>query len=195
MARLADEVVARLKAEVSLVRLIEGQGHRLRKQGKDYVMACPFHADATPSLVVSPDSNLWHCLGACQAGGSVIDWVMKTQGVSFRLACELQQQDLGLVMDAPAQPVKKNTTTKPASPLAASAAASADRQALLRQVIDYYHETLKQSPEALAYLEKRGLVRSCTNLISQLHGTCTPNCIDLRTMLMRRLPQSESAHV
>lgn len=117
MARLADEVVARLKAEVSLVRLIEGQGHALKKQRKDYVMACPFHADATPSLVVSPASNLWHRMVACQAGGSVIDWVMKTQGVSFRLACELLQQGLGLVMEAPAQSVKKNTTTKLASPL------------------------------------------------------------------------------
>lgn len=153
MARLADEVVARIKAEVSLVRLIEGQGHALKKQGKDYVMACPFHADATPSLIVSPASNLWHCMGVCQAGGSVIDWVMKTQGVSFRLACELLQKDLGLVLDTPAQPVKRATTKKLPSPLAAEA----DTQALLHQVIDYYHETLKQSPEALAYLEKRGL--------------------------------------
>lgn len=134
MARLADEVVARIKAEVSLVRLIEGQGRVLKKQGKDYVMACPFHDDATPSLVVSPDSNLWHCLGACQAGGSVIDWVMKTQGVSFRLACELLQKDLGLALEAPVQPVKRATTKKLTSPLAAEAA---DAQALLRQVIDY----------------------------------------------------------
>lgn len=153
MARLADEVVARIKAEVSLVRLIEGQGHALKRHGKDYVMACPFHADATPSLVVSPATNLWHCMGACQAGGSVIDWVMKTQGVSFRFACELLQKDLGLAMEAPAAPVKHATTKKLASPLAASA----DAQTALRQVVEYYHETLKQSPEALAYLEKRGL--------------------------------------
>ncbi len=72
MARLPDEVVNRIKAEVSLVRLIESQGHALKRQGKDYVMCCPFHADDTPSLVVSPDSNLWHCMGACQMGGSVI---------------------------------------------------------------------------------------------------------------------------
>lgn len=151
MARLPDEVVNRIKAEVSLVRLIESQGHALKRQGKDYVMCCPFHADDTPSLVVSPDSNLWHCMGACQMGGSVIDWVMKTQGVSFRFACEILQNDVGLV--AGAVPVKKNTTTK----LASSLAANADAQTLLRQVIDYYHDTLKQSPEALAYLEKRGL--------------------------------------
>jgi len=173
MARIPEHEVTRLKQEVSLVRLLEGQGHALKKQGKDYALRCPFHDDKTASLIVSPASNLFHCFG-CGVAGSVIDWVMKTQGVSFRLACELLQKDLGLVLEGPAQPVKKNTTTKLASPFtalahpapavlahpcasAASAAESADHQALLRQVIDYYHETLKQSPEALAYLEKRGL--------------------------------------
>ena len=42
-----------------------------------------------PSLVISPQKNLWHCLGACQTGGSVIDWVMRAEGVSFRHAVEL----------------------------------------------------------------------------------------------------------
>lgn len=71
--------------------------------------------------MVSPSTNLWHCLGECQSGGSVIDWVMKTQGVSFRFACELLQKDLGLAMEAPAAPVKHATTKKLASPLAADA--------------------------------------------------------------------------
>jgi DNA primase len=46
-----------------------------------------------PSLVVSPKTNLWHCLGKCSIGGSAIDWVMKTQGVSFRHAVELLKAD------------------------------------------------------------------------------------------------------
>ena len=50
---------------------------------------CPFHDDREPSLVMTPAKNLWHCLGACQAGGSVIDWVMRAEGVSFRHAVEL----------------------------------------------------------------------------------------------------------
>jgi DNA primase len=41
---------------------------------------------------VSPKKNLWHCLGACQAGGSVIDWVMRAEGVSFRHAVELLKE-------------------------------------------------------------------------------------------------------
>jgi len=43
--------------------------------------------------VVTPETNLWNCLGACRQGGDVIQWVMKTQGVSFRHAVELLLAD------------------------------------------------------------------------------------------------------
>lgn len=158
MARIPDDEIAKLKERVSLLRLVESQGYQLKKQGKDFAIRCPFHdGDDTPSLIISPKSNLFHCFG-CDAAGSVIDWVMKTQGVSFRFACEILQNDASLVAEA-STPVKKNTTTKLAPPLAANA----DQQTALRQVIDYYHQTLKQSPEALAYLESRGL--KCAELI------------------------------
>ena len=48
--------------------------------------------------MVTPSKNLWHCLGACQQGGSVIDWVMKVEGVSFRHAVERLRGELGLKM-------------------------------------------------------------------------------------------------
>ena len=75
MARIPDDVLARLKAEVSVQRLVEGVGVVLRRQGNDLVGACPFHDDGSPSLVVSSGKNLWHCLGACQTGGGpVVAW-------------------------------------------------------------------------------------------------------------------------
>lgn len=156
MARFTDAELERLKTEMSLVRLVEAAGVGLKKHGKDWLGRCPFHDDKTPSLVVSPDTNLWHCLGACQTGGSTIDWVMKTQGISFRHACELLQQDAGLAVISDAAQVKRSSTKKLSSPLAAASPSAGD-QTLLRQVIDFYHDTLKQSPEALAYLDARGL--------------------------------------
>lgn len=151
MPRIPDDEIAKLKDHVSLLRLVEGQGHQPKKQGKDWAIRCPFHAgDATPSLIISPQTNLFHCFG-CEAAGSVIDWVMKTRGVSFRFACEILQNDAGLVAESGTATVKQNTTTKLAAPLAANA----DHQTALCQVIDYYHQTLKQSPEALGYLESR----------------------------------------
>ncbi len=116
MARLPDDVIERIKSEISLLRLVESQGYQPKKQGKDYALSCPFHeGDNTPSLIISPKSNLYHCFG-CDAAGSVIDWVMKTQGVSFRFACELLQKDLGLITDSGIRTVRQNTTTKLAAP-------------------------------------------------------------------------------
>lgn len=161
MARLSDEIVTRIKQEVSLVRLAEAKGFDLKPHGKDYAIRCPFHADDnTPSLIISPDVNLFHC-PACGAKGSPIDWVMKTEGVSTRHALELLANNLPhLAADKSKESepkiIKHNTQQKLPSVLAQSA----DHQTALRQVIEYYHETLKQSPEALEYLEKRGLKNS-----------------------------------
>ena len=155
MARIPDHEIERLKRRVSVERLIESAGIELKPHGKDRVGRCPFHEDKTPSLVVSPKTNLWHCLGACQVGGSVIDWVMKFEGVSFRRAVELLRQEIG---EAPASVVGESLPSLAAeTALAEPALMAGDDAALLDRVIDYYHATLKQSPEAQAYLQSRGL--------------------------------------
>lgn len=150
MKTLSDATIADIKQTISLLRLVEAAGFEVKKHGRDHAICCPFHDDKTPSLVISRDSNLFHCFG-CEASGSVIDWVMKTQGVSFRHACAILQDTSSLAAN-PVTPVKKSTVRSLDNPLTAK-----DDAALLRQVVDYYHDTLKSTPEAVAYLEQRGL--------------------------------------
>jgi len=145
MARIPDEEIERIKREVALERLAVADGVELRRHGADLIGRCPFHDDKTPSLVITPSKNLWHCLGACRAGGSVIDWVMKSRGVSFRHAAEVLRGDV--------LPVRRGRLAVLPGPVAPSA----DDGELLSQVASYYHETLRQSPEALGFLEKRGI--------------------------------------
>jgi DNA primase len=152
VARIPDEVIERLKREVSIVRLVELAGIELRRQGKDLVGCCPFHEDSTPSLVVSPAKNLWHCLGACQAGGSVIDWTMRREGVSFPHAVELLRDGVAPTPVNGRRAVH-STVTRLASPLPAGAN---DRE-LLERVVGFYAQTLRESPQALDYLKLRGL--------------------------------------
>ena len=151
MPRIPDEVIERLKSEVSLEKLARARGVELKRHGADLIGLCPFHQDREPSLVISPKKNLWNCLGACGAGGTVIDWVMRAEGVSFRHAVELLQSGQGTA--AGGQVVKHSTVRKLPPPIERDA----DDAKLLMQVVGFYHETLKQSPDALAYLEKRGL--------------------------------------
>ena len=163
MARYTDEELEKIKTNTSLLRLAESQGYELKKEGKDYVMCCPFHDDKTPSLKITPAKNLFHCFG-CGAGGSVIDWVIKTQGVSFRHAVELLKDQSSLVAtstplstssvaDDKIKTVKLATVRKLTSPLSENA----DQQTALQQVIGFYHQTLKENSEAQDYLRQRGL--------------------------------------
>jgi len=67
MARIAEAEIERLKNEVSVERLVEDSGIALNKKaGKDLVGCCPFHADDTASLVVTPGKNC----GTVSAAGS-----------------------------------------------------------------------------------------------------------------------------
>jgi DNA primase catalytic core len=153
MARIPEQELERLKREIDLVALVRSKGVKLEPHGKDLIGLCPFHDDKEPSLIVTPDKNLWHCLGACNTGGSTIDWIMKAEGVSFRHAVELLRSGNASSLVASDKILGKNTVPR----LQAPVALDADDQTVLRQVIDYYHETLKRSPVALQYLEGRGI--------------------------------------
>jgi DNA primase len=153
VARIADEEIERLKKDVDLAELVIRSGVALKKAGADLVGCCPFHDDDTPSLVVTPSKGLWHCMGACQVGGSAIDWVMRTQGVSFRHAVEVLRSGVApaITPGRRALVATRSRSTKLPSPLDVSV----EDQAVLSQVVDYYHATLADSPEALAYLARR----------------------------------------
>ena len=155
MARIPEQEIERLRSEVSVERLAEAAKIELKRSGKDLLGRCPFHEDDTASLVVTPAKNLWHCFG-CGLGGGPIDWVIKRNGVSFRHAVELLKADLSLAAgnaDTTTGALKRSLVRK----LPAPVALDAGDQELLDQVIGYYHETLLASPEAIAYLERRGI--------------------------------------
>src|SRR5260370_22249202 len=149
MARIPESELEQLKRDVLVTRLAEARGVQLQRVGSDLLGLCPFHDDREPSLVISPAQNLWHCLGACQAGGSVIDWAMRAEGMSFRHAVEW------LRGQAPPAARPEASPARPAPALRLGRAADDDE--LLRQGVGFYQETLAQSPEALAYLDGRGL--------------------------------------
>ena len=152
MGRISDVELERLKREVALQRLVEAKGVQLQKRGESLVGRCPFHEDKTPSLVVTPKKNLWHCLGACRTGGTVIDWVMKAEGVSFLHAVELLRNGSPL-SPTPAGAVKESTVRRLPPPVDAGA----EDAAVVDQVVRYYQQRLQETPTALEYLKSRGL--------------------------------------
>jgi len=147
VARVPEDELERLKREVSLQRLVEAKGIELRKHGAggDLIGSCPFHDDREPSFVVSVERNLWCCHGACQVGGSVVDFVMRAEGVSFRHAVDLLRVGVGsgpIVGGVPRQ-----STVRKLAPIAP---VDAEDAVLLARVVAFYAETLKESCGALA---------------------------------------------
>ena len=153
MPRIPDAELEQIKRGTDLAALVRAKGVELHPHGTGHLAGkCPFHEDSTPSFIVTPAKNLFHCLG-CGAGGTVIDFVMKHDGLSFRHAVEVLRSGQVSALVATTTPTKKATVPKLPPPVEYDA----DDQTLLAQVIDYYHERLMQTPAALAYLEKRGL--------------------------------------
>jgi len=152
LARIPEHLIERIKEEVSVVRLAELAGVELCPQGEELIGSCPFHEDDSSSLLVSPRENAWRCTGACGAGGSAIEWTMRAEGVSFPHAVELLRD--GVVPSTPRSQRSKRSTVSKLPPLLPEGAGERE---LLERVVDFYAQTLHESPEALAYLERRGL--------------------------------------
>jgi DNA primase catalytic core len=156
MPYVPPDVKERIKREVSIQRLAEARGIKLVRSGKELIGLCPFHDDRNPSLNIDPVKNVWSCKGACGEGGDVILWVMRAEGVSFHHALEMLKRDHFPLEAGPTQPVKQSTVRK----LPPLIDATAEDKKLLEIVVNYYHRTLKDSPEAQRYLVKRGLQSS-----------------------------------
>ena len=153
MARFDDLELEEVKRRTDLAALIRSRGVVLTGgEAGNLVGRCPFHNDETPSLVVTPAKGLWRCMSpACGATGNAIQFIMKKDGLSFRHAVELLRAPSAAAFTA--QP-------KRARVLASPVALDADDQTLLRQVVDYYAERLRDPQAGAAargYLEKRGL--------------------------------------
>ena len=155
MPRIPEEEIERIKKQTDLVALVRSRGVELHKHGsKDFAGKCPFHQDDAPSFIVSPEKGLYHCMG-CGAAGNAIQFVGKFDGVSFRHAFELL--NAGAVAFSPPSPSgdRLKQATVPRLELPFDPAVT--DEALLLQVLDFYHDRLLKTPAALDYLKSRGL--------------------------------------
>ena len=139
---LSVGVTAEVKSKLSVVDVV-GESVTLKKAGTTYKGLCPFHGEKTPSFVVTPTRESWHCFG-CGLGGDIFSFVMQRDGSTFPEALRTLAARAGVEID-------ERTKREDA------------RRARLRQVLEtgiaFYHAVLtgsKAGEGALAYLRGRG---------------------------------------
>jgi DNA primase len=92
---MPDTNIVRLIREQANIVEVVGAYVRLIPTGKNYKALCPFHQEKDPSFHVSPDKGVWHCFG-CGAGGDVIDFVQRIEGLTFTEAVAKLARQLGI---------------------------------------------------------------------------------------------------
>ncbi|HEB75081.1 MAG TPA: DNA primase, partial [Nitrospirae bacterium] len=90
-------VVEDVKERLDIVDVLSGYID-LRRAGRNFKALCPFHSEKTPSFVVSPDKQIFHCFG-CGAGGDVVTFVMKYENLTFPEAVRALARRAGIKVE------------------------------------------------------------------------------------------------
>lgn len=144
---IPQSFIADLIARVDIVDVV-GRYVQLKKGGANYMGLCPFHNEKSPSFTVSPTKQFYHCFG-CGAHGTAIGFLMEYSGLGFVDAIKDLAQSHGMVVpeDDAMQPLQRAEIQ--AKSLALSEA--------MTRANEYYRGQLKTAPDAIAYLQSRGL--------------------------------------
>ena len=95
--RLDSDVIKRIIDENNIVDVIE-EYLPLKKAGANYSTNCPFHKEKTPSFIVSPDKQMFHCFG-CGESGDSISFLTKYKNYTFVEAAEFLANRAGIVLE------------------------------------------------------------------------------------------------
>lgn len=96
MPRYSDELINEIFSQSDIVDYVS-QYVKLRKNGRDYTGLCPFHKEKSPSFHVNQDKQLFHCFG-CGAGGNLVQFVMRAEGLDFVEALKLMADRAGIIL-------------------------------------------------------------------------------------------------
>ena len=164
--QVTREGIEAIKAANELGAVLVERGISLRKKGRVLVAQCPFHEEKTPSFTITPSKGLFHCFG-CGVAGDVIGFVTKYDKVGFAGALDTLARRAGLdaskLMEersriAQKTPVEALTPPPNHKPTSEGAPRhGAPPAAVLARVIEHYHRTFCERPDAQEYLKKRGL--------------------------------------
>lgn len=136
-----DSTTQQIKERLDMVDFIRSY-IPLTPAGKNFRALCPFHKEKTPSFIVSPDRQTWHCFGSCGEGGDIFKFLMKYENLEFYEALKILAEKAGIELRrlSPADQKQFGILY--------------DLNNLAK---DFFRKSLFQSRETLDYAKSRGL--------------------------------------
>ena len=144
MASITTEMITNIRNKANIVDVI-GSYIPLSQRGKNYLCACPFHDDHSPSLSVSEEKQIYKCF-ACGNAGNVFTFVENYEDVSFLEAVSIVADKCGIEIDK-----KSIVSSKPV--------VNQEEFKIMELAEKFYQNNLKTEfgSTALDYLKKRGI--------------------------------------
>ena len=142
----SQDVLEHIRRDSDLVGLIS-QYISLKKSGQNYTGLCPFHAEKTPSFVVNPAKQVFHCFG-CHIGGDIFSFVMKMEGQTFPQTIRYLADRIGIDLQQEKKSLRDKVGDRPWL------------YKLQKDVLQFFHQNLLRHPQAKAareYLSERGI--------------------------------------
>ena len=144
--RFSSDLLEEIRNRCDIVDVISEYVH-LKPAGKGFKGLCPFHGEKTPSFMVSPEKQLFHCFG-CGEGGNVFNFLMKYEKINFFEAVKMLAKKSGVSL--PVDEEKENILNRQKEKL----------YKLNNLAANYYRECLfktNQGKKIINYLKKRGI--------------------------------------
>jgi len=137
---MSSDTAQQVKDKIDVVDFIR-QYLEVKQAGKNFKACCPFHKEKTPSFMISPERQSWHCFG-CAQGGDVIKFLMLYENIEFYDALKILAEKAGIDLRQ-----FSNRDFKSYNNL----------YVLMEEAKNFYHSGLFQSRKVLDYAKERGL--------------------------------------
>lgn len=151
---ITEEIITQVRSKADILEVVQSRiNSKLKRSGSNYTCCCPFHAESTPSFVISTNKNVATCFGACATTYDAIGFVQEFAGTDFIGAVTTLAQEMGL----PLEERKQHYTAEQFIHQQEVRQHKLDLQGTMEAATVYYQKQLSQNSIASAYVQSRGI--------------------------------------
>ncbi len=168
---ISQDSIEALKAQLDIVDVI-GNYIEIKRAGANFKAPCPFHDEKSPSFVISPAKQIYHCFG-CGAGGDAIKFTMEYEKLNYPEAIEKLADNYNFTLH-----YENNRGPKK------------EKSLLIDKLGQYYISMLSKVPSALKYLQERGVFESSIERFSIGYAPASQMSIEFLKQQLFTMPEA-----